>query len=103
MPKAQGFWSARVSLPPKASVRNFAGATRELDQSSLPVCYLGRITDRDSAREPEIAGARALHNASPIGKQWKLALSRKSTDGSPIEALEDVELYLHLVVRGESR
>ncbi len=103
VPKAEGFWSAKVSLPPKAGLRNFAGVTRELDQSSLPVCYLGRITDRDSARQPEIAGARAMHNASPIGKQWKLALSRKSTDGTLTEALEDVQLYLHLVVRGESR
>jgi len=103
MPKAEGFWSARVSLPPRAGLRNLAGATRELDQSSLPVCYLGRITDRDSAGEPEVAGVRALHNASPIGKQWKLALARKSTDGTPIDALEDVQLFLHLVVRGESR
>jgi hypothetical protein len=102
-PKAEGFWSARVSLPQKAGLRNLSGATRELDQSFLPVCYLGCITVRDAAREPEIAGARVLHNASPIGEQWKLALSRTSTEGTPVEALEDVQLYLHLAVRGESR
>ena len=102
-PKAEGFWTARVSLPPKAALRNLSGATREFNQSLLPVCYLGSITERDSARQPEIAGVRVLHNASPIGKQWKLALSRKSTDGTPIETLEDVQLYLHLAVRGESR
>ncbi len=103
IPKAEGFWSARVSLPPKAAIRNLAGAARELDQSSLPVCYLGCIADRDSALQPEIAGARAWHNASPIGKQWKLALAGKSTGGTPVETLEDVQLYLHLAVRGESR
>ncbi len=103
MPKAEGFWTARVSLPPKGALRNLSGATRELDQGSLPACYLGCVTDRDSAREPEIAGTRAWHNASPIGKQWKLALSRKSTDGTPVEALADVQLYLHLAVRGETR
>jgi hypothetical protein len=92
-----------VSLPPKAALRNLSGTTRELNQSSLPACYLGSITERDSAHQPEIAGARVLHNASPIGKQWKLALSRKSTDGTPVETLEDVQLYLHLAVRGESR
>ncbi len=103
MPKVEGFWSARVSLPPKAARRNSSGATRELDQSFLPLCYLGCITVRDAARAPEIAAARAWHNASPIGKQWKLTLSRQSTDGTPVEALEDVQLYLHLAVRGESR
>jgi hypothetical protein len=98
--KAEGFWSGRVSLPVKASLRSMAGAMKELDQKSLPVIYLGQITDRDSAREPQIAGAAALHNASPIGNQWKLSLSPKSTGGSPTASLRDVEIHLHLAVRG---
>ena len=79
----QGFWSASVSVPPSATVPHISGAASELDQKSLPDCYFGRVADRDSSQEPEIAGIGATHNASPIGKQWKLALSPKSTDGWP--------------------
>jgi hypothetical protein len=98
--KVQGFWWARVTLPAQGLVRNPAGVVRELDQKSLPVCYLGRVGVGDSPGAPEIGGSRVLHNASPIGKQWKLRLSPQSTGGTPTEALEDVQLHLHLAVRG---
>jgi len=97
-PKPTGFWWARLSLPPTATVRHLSGTAVELDQKSLPVCYLGRVADRDSFREPETAGGDALHNASPIGKQWKLTLAPKSTDGIPTTSLRDVQLYLHVAV-----
>jgi hypothetical protein len=98
--KAAGFWWARVTLPAQAWVRNPAGAVRELDQKSLPVCYLGRVGVEASPGAPEMGGSRVLHNASPIGKQWKLRLSAKSTGGTPTESLEDVQIHLHLAVRG---
>jgi hypothetical protein len=98
-PKAEGFWSARISLAATGTVRGVTGPARELDQKSLPVCCLGRVTDRDSSQEPEIGGAAALHNASPIGRQWKVALSPKSTDGMATAKLKDVQIYLHLAVR----
>ncbi len=98
--KAEGFWSARVSPPATGVLRTASGAARELDQKALPVCFLGRVTDRDSVREPEIAGAEVLHNASPIGNQWKLTLSPKSTDGMETARLQDVQMFLHLAVRG---
>jgi len=99
-PKPAGFWSARLSLPPAATVRQLSGAVNELDQRSLPACYFGQVADRDSAREPAATGVNTTHNASPIGKQWKLTLSPKSTDGTPTASLQDVQLYLHLAVRG---
>jgi hypothetical protein len=82
-PVPDGYWSARVT----ASL-------------ALPVCFLGRVTAWNSPHEPEIAGASVLHNASPIGKQWKLALSPKSTTGVPASRLQDITLYLHVAVRG---
>jgi hypothetical protein len=100
-PKPQGFWSASLSVPPTGTVRQESGAINELDQKSLPVCYLGRVADRDSSREPEIAGINAQHNASPIGKPWKLTLSPKSTDGTATADLHDVQLYLHVAVRSQ--
>ena len=97
--KPLGFWSARLSLPSDGMVRNLSGATHQLDQKSLPVCYLGRVADRDSPREPEIVAIRPSHNSSPIGKQWRLTLSQKSTDGTPTASLQDVQLYLEVAVR----
>jgi hypothetical protein len=101
--KAEGFWSARISPPATATMRTIAGTARELDQKSLPACFLGRVTDRGSSQEPEIAGATVLHNASPIGKQWKLSLSPKSTDGMETAKLQDVQIALYVAVRGVSQ
>jgi hypothetical protein len=98
-PKPLGFWSARLSAPAQGSVRHLAGAAKDLDQKAVATCFLGRVCDRDSAREPEIGGAEALHNASPIGKQWKLNLSAKSTDGIQTTTLQDVQIYLRVAVR----
>jgi hypothetical protein len=99
-PKPEGFWRARVSLPAKATVRHVSGAAIELDQSAVPTCFLGRVADGNAIREPECAGARALHNASPIGKQWKIALSPVSTGGIETNQLDDVQIFLHVAVRG---
>ena len=98
-PKAEGFWTARLSVPAAGAMRTAAGTHRELDQKSMPPCVLGRVADRDSAREPEVAGVGLLHNASPIGKQWRLILSPKSTDGMETARLQDVQVSLHVAVR----
>lgn len=100
--KPEGFWTARVSLPASGVVKPPAGAAREIDQKGLPVCHLGRVPELASAREPEIAGAAALHNASPIGKQWRVTLSQKSTAGTAIATLDDVHLYLRVAVVGQA-
>jgi hypothetical protein len=98
-PKAEGFWRAQVTLPAKGTVRSVSGAAIELDQSSVPVCFLGRVGASDSLRDPECAGANAWHNASPIGKQWKLTVSPSSTGGTETKQLDDVQLFLHVAVR----
>jgi hypothetical protein len=97
-PKPEGFWSARISLPATGVVRLRSGQTHEIDQKALPVCCLGQVAE--SLRQPEIAGAAALHNASPIGKQWRVILSQKSTTGAAISTLQDVHLFLRIAVRG---
>jgi hypothetical protein len=98
--KPLGFWSARLSLPAAATVRHISGASTALDQKSLPACFVGRVADRDSSHEAEIVGINIWQGASPIGKQWKLTLAPKSTDGTPTASLRDVQLYLHVAARG---
>jgi hypothetical protein len=98
--KPEGYWSARVWAPPSATVRYASGTTHELDQKSLPPCFLGRVTDRESAQQPEVTGTVAWSNTSPIGKQWRVALSPRSTSGTTTDKLQDVQLYLHVTVQG---
>jgi hypothetical protein len=93
--KPEGYWSARVSVPTSGVVKHVAGTSRELDQKSVSVCHLGHI----GAHDTEFSGEHALHNASPIGKQWRLAMSPKSTGGTPTESLDDVHLFLRVAVR----
>jgi len=98
--KPLGYWSSRISVPPTATARHVSGTTAELDQKSLPACHFGRVMDRNSPQPPEIAGSNTLQGASPIGKEWKLTLSPKSTDGTPTASLHDVQVFLHVTVRG---
>jgi hypothetical protein len=58
-----------------------------------------RVTGWAPSRPLEVAGINALHNASPIGKSWKVKLLPKSPGGAPSKVIEDVELYMHLAVR----
>ncbi len=97
-PKPAGFWNARVAIPAAATVIDLTGKSTDLDQKLLPEIHLGRVADRD-AREPEVAGAAALRDASPIGKSWKITISPQSTDGTATASLADVQLYLQLAVR----
>jgi hypothetical protein len=96
--KAEGFWSGRLSVPATGTMRSVKGAVRSIDQKRVPACFLGRVTDRDAVPAPEIAGAGAVHNASPVGKEWKLTLSAKSTDGMETAELQDVQIWLHVAV-----
>ncbi|MBV9746989.1 MAG: hypothetical protein JO099_24775 [Acidobacteriia bacterium] len=97
--KPEGFWTARLTLPAAGTVKYASGMTHELDQKALPTTHLGRVADRDSALEPEFCGGTVLENASPIGRQWKLVLSAKSTAGAQTEKLDDVALFLRVAVR----
>jgi hypothetical protein len=99
--KPPGVWTAQVSVPPTGTFRPATGAPRQLDQQAIPVCFVGRVADRNLARPPEVVGTHILHNVSPIGKPWKIKLSPKSTGGAPSKAIEDVELYLHVAARGQ--
>jgi hypothetical protein len=99
-PKPLGYWSGRISVPAASIVRHISGTSSDLDQKSLPPCYFGRVMDRDSSQQPEIAGSNVLQGASPIGKEWKLTLSPRSTDGTPTASLHDVQIFLHVTVRG---
>jgi len=97
--KPEGYWSARITAPAAGVVRFRSGASHEIDQKGLPPCFLGRVAAMAPAREPEMA-AVAFANASPIGKQWRVTLSQKSTTGAALGTLDDVHLYLRVTVRG---
>jgi hypothetical protein len=54
----------------------------------------------EDSRDIDMGGLSTLYNASPIGREWKVKLSAKSTAGTPTQSLQDVLLHLHVAVRG---
>ena len=91
-----GYWRVTVAPPPVGLMKRLSGDIR-INQSSLPICRLGRVGRVFGMYEPEITGINALHNASPIG-EWDVAMGG-SGSGTDLEDVEDVTLELHLAVR----
>jgi hypothetical protein len=90
-------WSFEIRAPLSAKINHVMGTSATLDQSSVPPCQLGRVTSRDSRREPDVVGSSALYNASPIG-QWQVKV-HGSIPAVDLDKLKDVHLDLHLTYR----
>jgi hypothetical protein len=93
---ADSLWNVAVT-PPKASGVVFKG--NEASPVSLtqqfPVCRFGRAGRRASVREPDVAGAAALYNASPYG-EWTIELAPLAENGTKRKSVDDV--YIDLFV-----
>lgn len=97
----EGFWSAHITVPAEGAIRLTADKLQPIDQKHVPICCLGRVADAHLAAPAEINGDCILYNASPIGKQWRVALSPKSTGGVATGTLDDVLLHLRIAVAAE--
>jgi hypothetical protein len=96
---ADGLWRVSIRAPKRSYTRHIStNEVVDLDQSKLPACILGRVTNRYGRREAEITGINALHNASPFGT-WSVAIAPQSLEGIPTKTISDVQLDLHLAVR----
>jgi hypothetical protein len=71
--------------------------TTGVNQLTVPLCRIGRVTTRDDVRSPEVAGTVGLYNAGPIG-EWKVAIT-PSIKGPASSELEDVHLDFYLAYR----
>lgn len=103
-------WRMSVVVPRCAIYRHLdSEVTVEVDQSIVPSIELGRVTSRESNREPDVAGASAAFNASPFG-MWSVRVhssvgrrrnggSQKQTSKHPTLSLDDVYLDLALAFR----
>lgn len=93
-----GVWQLTVRAPLQGLCRHLSNDLFELDQTQVPPCPLGRVSNREHNRDADVVGISALHNASPIGI-WKVAVNPYSTSGVSIEELRDIQIDLHLSVR----
>jgi hypothetical protein len=97
---SRGLWQARVQVPATAECWHLGAAEpQQLKQDQIPEIIVGRARSREAVRQPDIMGRSALHNVSPIGHGWKLALSPKSTTGFLTSNIEDVVIDLFLTIR----
>jgi hypothetical protein len=92
-------WQIEVRVPDQSQIKHLPlGETRPLDQSAIPPCILGRVTGRESRRDPDVVGSSALHNASPINA-WTVKVLASVPYSEIYVDLEDIVLDLHLSFR----
>lgn len=90
-------WQMTARPPLQSSFSHLSNKSVKIDQSQIPVCRLGRITGRDSRREPDVVGMSSLYNASPIGT-WGVRVNG-SVPAEKLDKLKDVVIDLHLAYR----
>lgn len=93
-------WQVAIKVPPIGQINHITGNKVELDQSKIPPCRLARVTDRNSPRDPDIAGMSALFNVSPIGK-WTIQVLGSVPKSSNFSEIHDIQLDLHLAFRSK--
>jgi hypothetical protein len=95
----KGLWQAIIQPPRENSYcRHQSGEHVPLDTSFVPACRLGRVTSRNSRRDPDVVGILALHNISPYG-EWSISLSNVSTLNEETVDLEDVQIDFYVAMR----
>jgi hypothetical protein len=94
----KGVWQVQAHSPKRSYFHHLDGSKRQVDQSFIPPCFLGRVATRDDIRAPDIAGVTALRNVSPIGR-WRVSFGSRSSEGVPLSTIENVTLDLQLAVR----
>ncbi len=97
-------WSLILKVPQKARYvrddRNYF-----IDQSTLPLCLLGRVENRQSSRPIEVAGLISLMNASPIGDNpqdevtanWLIKLLKPVNNSENFPQINDLLIELYAV------
>lgn len=97
-----GVWQVMI-IPPKTSTcTHLSGDDEALDQTDVPPCRLGRVSNRDNVREIDVAGVSTLHNISPFGK-WEITLSNISRLSSAVQEIEDIQIDMHFAIRASKQ
>ncbi len=107
-PDASDSWQGLLTAPIAAVSIDATGKRWPLTQG-LPPADAGRIQARSTPKTPDLIGAAALRNASPIGDtsksatdaQWLLVISGKSLLGRSAADLNDI--VVEVVVGGLNR
>jgi hypothetical protein len=100
--KASGVWRVTVTPPKNSKCRTLSGIDKDVSQVGGLTCRLWRVTTRDSAQPPDIAGTTALRNVCPFttaADKWKVHLENRSSDGTDVSNLDDLQIDLHLTIR----
>ncbi|MGE8067065.1 hypothetical protein [Pseudomonas sp. NPDC089569] len=107
-PDASDSWQGVLSAPVTAVSIDASGRRQQIAQR-LPPADAGRIQARSILKTPDLVGAAALRNASPIGdmtqaaadSQWLIEIGGKSLLGRSAADLTDI--VVEIVVGGLNR
>jgi len=91
-------WQVELGVPARAEVVHLDGTVVTVDQSSVPPLMLGRVGERDAARDPDVAGLSSLHNASPFG-EWQVRILDSVPRQHRTTKINDIQVDLHLSLR----
>jgi hypothetical protein len=91
-------WKIRCRVPQSGRYVQLNGSVIDIDQASAPPCQFGRVSVRNFVRDPDVLGASALHNTSPIGN-WEFTVDGAVGQPFDLTEIEDIELDIHIVYR----
>jgi hypothetical protein len=94
-------WRLRAKLPVVGRIIHLDGTEEQIDQSRVPPCLFYRAMRRSYIRDPDVFGASALHNASPIG-QWSAVVDGSVPRSRNYDDIRDIELDLFVGFRALS-
>lgn len=91
-------WQMKLSVPVNGKVIHANEHVLVLDQSIVKPVVAGRITGRQSIRDPDVHGLNTFHNCSPVGK-WKLEILNCVPGPFKPEWINDIFIDLHLATK----
>ena len=92
------FWQFQTRVPTSAKIRHYlTKKVVSIDQSFIEPVVLGRVTERDILKIPDVVGMTSLYNGSPLG-MWQTRVLGALPDKSH-EKIQDIQIDLHLAYR----
>jgi hypothetical protein len=90
-----GAWTGYIVPPKSLRFLHPGGGEGSREQPAPRPVYFGRASSWDPVRVPDVFGIVPLHNVSPLGK-WEIGLRGNSSAGTPLDAIDDLAIDLHV-------
>jgi hypothetical protein len=100
--EAKRLWQLTVTPPLRGMSIHLDRSAVVVDQKLVPSSLLARVQTRNARRDPDVVGMSSMHNASPIGEQWKVEVIGSMPSSAAADFLceiGDIQLDFNIVFR----